>query len=266
MNVDPPADHQAAEPKINRYLTQSHPLLLTGAGISAESGIPTFRDAQNGLWSRFDPEELASPAAYREDKALVWGWYVWRMAMVRAAQPNAGHRALAELARLKPGLTLVTQNVDDLHERAGSAGVIHLHSNLFAPRCFACARPFGEFAVPEDALDQPALRRMPPRCAHCGGWVRPGVVWFGEPLPKAAWKQARAAAQQCDLLVLVGTSGVVYPAASLPEIARAHCAKVVEINPQVTELSAQADQVWRATAADALPQWVEALAVAAGGG
>lgn len=237
-----------------RVRQSRHPLILTGAGISAESGIPTFRDAQNGLWSQFDPEDLATPEAYRADKALVWGWYVWRMAMVRAAQPHAGHHALAELARLKPGLTVVTQNVDDLHERAGSVDVLHLHGSLFASRCFACARPCGDVELPADAIDRPTLRLPPPRCEHCGGPVRPGVVWFGESLPAEAWQQARAAAEACDLLLAIGTSGVVHPAASLPGIAKAHGARVVEINPIATELSDQADAVWRVTAGEGLPQ------------
>lgn len=235
-------------------------VILTGAGMSAESGIPTFRDAQNGLWSQFDPTQLASAEAYREDKALVWGWYVWRMAMVRRAQPHAGHRALAQLAVLKPGTTVVTQNVDDLHERAGSPGVLHLHGSLFASRCFACARPCSEIAIPAEAAEQPTLRLMPPRCGHCGGYVRPGVVWFGERMPQGPWKQAVESVSRCDLLIAVGTSGVVYPAASLPAMAKAAGARVLEINPVATELSVQADLTWRTTAAEGLPALVALLA------
>ncbi|MDE1894798.1 MAG: NAD-dependent deacylase [Xanthomonadaceae bacterium] len=234
-------------------------VILTGAGMSAESGIPTFRDAQNGLWSQFDPLRLASAAAYRDDKALVWGWYVWRMAMVRQAQPHAGHRALAQLAALKPGMTVVTQNVDDLHERAGSADAIHLHGNLFASRCFACARPAGDVGIPTCAVSEPTLRLPPPRCTHCDGHIRPGVVWFGEPLPETSWQQAVERAHGCDLLLAVGTSGVVYPAASLPGIARARGARVVEINPVATDLSCKADAVWRTTAGEGLSKLFAAL-------
>ncbi len=208
-----------------------HLMVFTGAGVSAESGIPTFRDALTGLWQRFDPAELATPEAFRRDPALVWGWYEWRRARVLAAQPNPAHVAIAALARHVPKLTLVTQNVDDLHERAGSTAVIHLHGSLHAPRCFDCARPFAGLS---DAPAEPAEGRRlePPRCPHCGGWVRPGVVWFGEELPEQALRQACAAAEACDLLLSVGTSGVVWPAARIPGLALQAGATVVHINPQ----------------------------------
>jgi len=234
-------------------------VVLTGAGMSAESGIPTFREAHAGLWSRFDPQELASPAAWRRDKALVWGWYAWRMAKVRGAQPHAGHRALAGLGHARSGLTLVTQNVDDLHERAGSEDAVHLHGSLFASRCFACARPAGNVALPPDAADSPSLRLEPPACTHCGGSIRPGVVWFGEALPQDAWERASQAARECEVLIAVGTSGVVQPAASLPASAKARGAKVAEINPVATDVSNVMDLVWRAPAGEALPLLVAAL-------
>lgn len=234
-------------------------VLLTGAGMSAESGIPTFRDAQNGLWSRFDPEDLATARAYQNDKALVWGWYVWRMAMVRAAQPHAGHQALAELAAIKPGLSIITQNVDDLHERAGSKEIVHLHGSLFASRCFACGRPHEDVHIPPDAAEKPSLHLMPPRCTHCGGYVRPGVVWFGERLPELAWRKAERLVAGCDLLVAIGTSGLVFPAASLPGAAKQRGAKVVEINPTRTQLSDEADLSLRCTAGAALSMLVAAL-------
>jgi len=240
---------------IYRWLLEAESVVvLTGAGMSAESGIPTFRDAKNGLWSKFDAASLATAQAFRNDKELVWGWYVWRMAMVRCAQPNSGHLALAKLARLKLGLTIVTQNVDDLHERAGSPDVIHLHGSLFSSRCFACARPSTEFELPPDAASSPALRETPPRCIHCGGYIRPGVVWFGEPLPVDGWKQAVERAKHCDLLLAIGTSGVVQPAAGLPRIAKASGTRVVEINPVETELSNDMDLVWRAPATQALSE------------
>lgn len=234
-------------------------VVLTGAGMSAESGIPTFRDAQNGLWSRFDPEDLATARAYQQDKALVWGWYVWRMATVRAAQPHAGHLALAELAAIKPSLSIVSQNVDDLHERAGSKEVIHLHGSLFASHCFACGRPHDDVCLPPEAAQKPSLRLMPPRCSHCGGYVRPGVVWFGETLPKLAWRRAERWVTDCDLLVAIGTSGIVFPAASLPSVARHRGTKVVETNPVRTQLSDQVDLSWRSTAGEALSGLLAAL-------
>lgn len=225
-------------------------LVLGGAGMSAESGVPTFRGARDGLWARFDPGALATPEAWAADPALVWAWYLWRMALVRRACPHAGHRALAEAARLRP-LELVTQNVDDLHERAGSTGVVHLHGELFAHRCADCARPHAEVAIPAPgAVPQ---RLEPPRCAHCGGRVRPGVVWFGEPLPEAAFDAARRMAAACDLMLVVGTSGLVQPAAGLPLLARRAGACLVEVNPEPGGLSPHMDFSLRMTAAEALP-------------
>jgi len=208
-----------------------HVVVFTGAGVSAESGIPTFRDSLTGLWERFDAAALATPDAFRQDPALVWGWYEWRRMKVLQAQPNPAHRAIAELARHVPRLTLVTQNVDDLHERAGNTDVIHLHGSLHRPRCLRCGRE------PDEPLAMPAepdagRRLEPPRCMHCAGQLRPGVVWFGEQLPGEALDKAFAAAQACDLLLSVGTSGVVYPAAQVPELAWDAGAVVVHVNPQ----------------------------------
>lgn len=226
-----------------------HVCVLTGAGMSAESGIPTFRGTHDSLWSRFDPMRLATAEAWREDPALAWGWYRWRMQLVRDAQPNAGHRALAALAQRVP-LWLVTQNVDDLHERAGSTVDAHVHGSLFALRCIICGRAH---AGPlEDYVDG-KQRVEPMRCTDCEGRIRPGVVWFGEALPDDAWDAATDAAMDCALMLVVGTSGLVYPAAGLPALARRHGATVVEINPEATALSTDADHVWRATAAQALP-------------
>ncbi len=226
-----------------------HVCVLTGAGMSAESGIPTFRGTHESLWSRFDPMRLATAEAWREDPALVWGWYRWRMHLVRDAQPNAGHRALAALAHRVP-LSLVTQNVDDLHERAGSIVDAYVHGSLFALRCFACGRLHD--GDQDDYVD--GVQRIEPmRCAACGDRIRPGVVWFGEALPDDAWDAATDTATRCSLMLVVGTSGLVYPAAGLPALARRHGATVVEINPEPTALSAEADHVWRAPAAQALP-------------
>jgi NAD-dependent deacetylase len=205
---------------------------LTGAGMSAESGVPTFRDALTGLWSRFDAVSLATEAAFRRDPALVWGWYRWRAAMVRRAQPNAGHLGIAEFARPGHAVDVVTQNVDDLHERAGSSEVIHLHGRLLASRCLDCGMTRNPDPIVEglDAIAE-GVRETPPACEACGGPFRPGVVWFGEALPEDAWASAVAVLERCDLLVVVGTSGLVQPAASLPQLARGRGARVVEINP-----------------------------------
>ena len=207
-----------------------HLVVFTGAGVSAESGIPTFRDALSGLWERFDPAELATPEAFARDPALVWGWYEWRRMKVLQAQPNPAHRAIAALAERVPKLTLITQNVDDLHERAGSRDVIHLHGSLHAPRCFACGRPHAISEVPEEPAE--GRRLEPPRCQRCNGKVRPGVVWFGEALPEAALRAAFKAAGECDVLLSIGTSGVVQPAASIPQLALQAGATVAHINPQ----------------------------------
>jgi NAD-dependent deacetylase len=231
--------------------------VLTGAGMSAESGIPTFRDAQVGLWERFDPMELATPRAWEEDPARVWAWYAWRAHLVSTAEPNAGHRALtAWQRRTGVELSVVTQNVDDLHERAGSEVLAHVHGSLFALRCAVCGRA-GETAYP--SLEEPVERLDPPTCAHCGGSVRPGVVWFGEALPEEQFFAGVEAAQHADLLLVVGTSGLVHPAATVPHLAGARGVPVVEVNPRGTEVTEAADQVWRATAAQALPALLASL-------
>lgn len=220
-------------------ITGCHVTILSGAGISAESGIPTFRDALTGLWERFDASDLATANAFRSDRDLVWGWYEWRRMLVMRAKPNPGHLAIARLTELVPKLTLITQNVDDLHERAGSRDVIHLHGSLFAPRCFACARPHAFTHEPDEP--EGGRRLKPPRCLHCGGYVRPGVVWFGEALPQDAIAAAMRAVEDCDLMLVVGTSGIVHPAAALPALAKKRGVKVVQINPHPTELDADCD-------------------------
>jgi NAD-dependent deacetylase len=225
--------------------------VLTGAGMSAESGVPTFRDAQTGLWSRYDVAALATPDAWAADAGLVWAWYQWRAELVRGAKPNAGHLALAEW---NANVRIITQNVDDLHERAGSANVEHLHGSLFAPRCSECGR-----AADVDPVCEPAERIPPPSCTHCASPVRPGVVWFGEGLPEAPWQAAIDAVENCDVLLVVGTSGVVYPAAGLPSVARGAGKNVIEINPVATDLTDQVDFSWRTTAALGLPAIVAGI-------
>lgn len=233
---------------VARLQRAEHVCVLTGAGISAESGVPTFRDAQSGLWARFDPLELATPEAFERDPALVWRWYRWRRELVRAAEPNAGHFALARLARRVPRLTLVTQNVDALHQRAGSEDVIEFHGNLFETRCVRqdCA------VSCDDSADVP-------RCADCGGPLRPGVVWFGEAIDAARLEASFAAAAACDLFLSVGTSSLVVPAAGLADVAMRSGAAIAEINPQPTDMSAAFDFAIAARAGAVLPELVDSL-------
>jgi NAD-dependent deacetylase len=233
-------------------------VVFTGAGMSAESGVPTFRDDLTGLWARFDAQQLATPEAFHADPDLVWGWYEWRRARVLRAGPNAGHLAVAAIEARVPGSTVVTQNVDDLHERAGSRDPIHLHGSLFAPRCVgepAHPVPVPD-AGPDDGTEEGPL--PPPRCAACGALARPGVVWFGEMLPEAALAAAVDAASACDVLLTVGTSGVVYPAAEIPSVAARFGAVVIQVNPEPTPLDAVCAVNLRGPAAGVLPALVAA--------
>jgi NAD-dependent protein deacetylase/lipoamidase len=203
-----------------------HVVALTGAGISAESGVPTFREAQTGLWAEFDAAELAAPEAFERAPQRVWDWYAWRRELIAGARPNAGHAAIVELERRVAAFTLVTQNVDGLHQRAGSGRVIELHGNIGRTRCSA------EGQVVDHWVDrQPG----PPVCPRCGAPLRPDVVWFGEPLPFDALDEAERAARRCDVLLTVGTSSVVYPAAALPAIAAQHGALIIVVNPEATD-------------------------------
>jgi NAD-dependent deacetylase len=227
-----------------------HIVVLTGSGVSAESGVPTFRDAQTGLWARYRPEDLATPQAFQRDAQLVWSWYEWRRGLVRGAAPNDAHRALATLAQRHPPLTLITQNVDGLHQRAGSPSVIEFHGNLFVDRCSRA----GCHAQP--CRDEPVS--APPSCPRCGKRMRPGVVWFGESIPEEAMTAAEAAVASCDVFLSLGTSSQVYPAAAFADLAARHGACVVELNPQVTALSPRAGFCIRDQAATALPALVAA--------
>jgi NAD-dependent deacetylase len=225
-------------------------LVLTGAGMSAESGIPTFRDSMTGLWSRFDPAALASDEGFRANPAGVWAWYAERRAGVRAAQPNAGHLALGDFSRRRPGvLTVVTQNVDDLHQRAGNADTIRLHGDILRDQWLdPCPRRGGPPC--DTAWARPG---EPPVCGECGNLLRPGVVWFGENLPLAALDAAEQAAEQATLVLVVGTSGSVWPAAGLAARARQAGAWVAIVNPHPSEIDADAHQIVRGTAAGVLP-------------
>jgi NAD-dependent deacetylase len=208
---------------------------LTGAGVSAASGIPTFRGA-DGLWQKLRAETLATPEAFANDPRLVWEWYDWRRQMIRDARPNAAHDVLARWTRDHAGFTLITQNVDGLHERAGAERLIRLHGSIWHVRCWQRC-PTGRDDWREDATPLPTL---PPRCPHCGGLVRPAVVWFGEPLDPAI-VDAATAATACDVFLTIGTSSVVYPAAGLVHQARQRGALTVEINPDRTVATAAVD-------------------------
>jgi NAD-dependent deacetylase len=223
--------------------------VLTGSGISAESGVPTFRDAQIGLWARYDPMDLATPEAYQRDPRLVWEWYAWRRELVQKADPNPGHEALAELERLVPQYALLTQNVDGLHRRAKSENVIELHGNIMRSKC---SREDVIVEPQEDDAD------VPPSCPHCGASLRPGVVWFGEALPSEAFAAAFDATRSCELFLSVGTSGLVQPAASLPFEALQHGAMVVEVNTSYTPLTRHADYALRGLAGEVLTALMKA--------
>lgn len=227
-----------------------HVCVLTGAGVSAESGVPTFREAQDGLWSHYDPQELATPEAFLADPKLVWRWYRWRRELVADAQPNPGHLAIAQLDKLVPRLSLVTQNVDNLHQRAGSKDVVEFHGNIFEDRCYAD----GTTHVGDDSLDVPT-------CPDCGGHLRPGVVWFGEAIPEEALNESCAAAVDCDVFLSVGTSSVVYPAAGLAELAKDNGALVVEINPEPTRGAASFDFAIAEKSGVVLPELLESLSL-----
>lgn len=250
--------------QVTRALLQARRIVVfSGAGMSAESGIGTFRNAPDSHWSRFDSRELASPDGWRANPQRVWAWYESRRAEVLAAQPNAGHFAIAQLARALHARTgrevqvdVVTQNVDNLHERAGSTGVVHLHGSLFAPRCFACARP-GAFA--DGVPDRKATEVEPPSCGHCGGRIRPGVVWFGEAMPQAEFRLAEDLVDACDAMLVIGTSGVVFPAAELPINAHHLDKFVAEINPTPSNLVQYMRVQWPTSAAQGLPELLQLL-------
>jgi NAD-dependent deacetylase len=218
--------------------------VLTGAGISAESGIPTFR-GEGGLWKSYRAEDLATPEAFARDPMLVWEWYDWRRQRIAPALPNPAHRALVELEDRTPRFTLITQNVDGLHDLAGSRGILKLHGDIWSLRCTACRAEWTDRRAPLPAL--------PPRCA-CGGLARPGVVWFGEALPPGVMEQASVAASAADVLLVVGTSAVVYPAAGLVPYARRAGAKVIEVNLEETPFSRAVDCALQGKAGEILPQ------------
>jgi NAD-dependent deacetylase len=227
-----------------------HVCVLTGAGISAESGIPTFRDALTGLWASFRPEDLATPEAFERDPKFVWDWYEFRRELIRKAEPNPGHFALAQLAGRVPRFTLVTQNVDGLHQRAGSTGVLEYHGNILRDRC--CV----EQVIADRSEDS---RHGLPRCAACGGLLRPDVVWFGEAIPRGPMLAAADAAEGCDVFLSIGTSSLVYPAAGLAESALRAGATVIEVNTDRTDLTPAADVVLAGPSGELLPRLLDMI-------
>lgn len=223
-----------------------HIVVLTGAGVSAESGIPTFREAQTGLWAKFDPEDIATPYAFKRNPQLVWEWYAWRRELLDDKEPNAGHYALAQMERLANRFTLITQNVDGLHQVAGNKHPIELHGNITRYKCFDRHHPIADLGGGN-----------PPRCPRCGSFVRPDVVWFGEGLSETQLTEAFNASEACQVFFSIGTSALVYPAAWLPEAAVQAGAVLVEINPERTPLSRYADYLLSGRSGEILPQLVE---------
>ncbi len=232
---------------VREWLRQANSVaVLTGAGVSAESGVPTFR-GNNGLWKQRRPEDLATPGAFARNPELVWEWYDWRRSVLAQANPNPGHYALAELEKRVSKFTLITQNVDGLHELAGSRNVLRLHGSIWRVRCLACNEERFDQRIP--------FPENPPKC-ECGGTLRPGVVWFGEALPQDVWKAAENAARSAELFLVIGTSAVVYPAAGLAQIAKSSGARVVEINIAETSLSDRIDQFLQGPSGELLPQLI----------
>ena len=246
----------ALEQAVNVLRNVRRVTVLTGAGVSKESGVPTYRDALTGLWANYNFQDLASSQGFLRDPAAVWDWYEARRSQLRDVLPNAGHLALAELARRFEQFVLITQNVDDLHERGGSRDVIHLHGHLMETKCFFDCRGNPTRVEPKDYV----LRDVsPPACPHCGRWLRPNVVWFTEMLPQDDYQRAESASAACDVMLVVGTSGLVYPAASLPPIAAMTGATVIEVNPEETDISQVAHIHLRGPSGTVLPQVLEAL-------
>lgn len=233
-------------------------VVLTGAGVSKESGIPTFRDAMDGLWSQYDPQDLATPEAFRKNPKLVWDWYEYRRQKVGAVKPNPGHYAIAEFEDLLPQVVVITQNVDSLHKQAGSTDVVELHGNIARHKCFENCR--GNPTLVDVSLLEWDQQTEPPKCPHCGAYVRPDVVWFTEALPTDALNRAVTLSQSADVMLIVGTSGVVQPAASLPYRAkRWGNAYLIDVNPIQDEITPMCDLFLQGASGDILPQIVRAM-------
>jgi NAD-dependent deacetylase len=229
----------------------------TGAGMSKESGIPTFREAREGLWSRYDPQQLATRDGFSRDPARVWGWYNYRRGLIADCSPHAGHESLAELERYVSRLVVVTQNIDGLHRRAGSSALLELHGNINRFKCFERNHAV-EIVIPVCAEDGPL---PPPRCAECGSYIRPDVVWYGEMLPAGVYEEAESLAGSCDVMLVVGTSGLVYPAASLPSVTQGGGGLVIEVNTEPSAITSGADIFLEGQAGQVLPTLVAAVSV-----
>jgi len=241
-------DRRIVERLKDRFASSRHIVALTGAGVSAESGVPTFR-GKDGLWNNFDATQLATPQAFARDPRIVWDWYSWRRGLISRAEPNAGHQALVRIENLVEDFLLITQNIDGLHQRAGSRNIVELHGNIWRARCTAgCG-----------TIRLQGLAEQPPRCV-CGALLRPDVVWFGEPLPDAELSRALDAAKKSEMFLVLGTSAAVYPAAELPLIAKESGAFVIEINTEETPLSRISDISIRGKTGDYLPEIVSILA------
>lgn len=238
------ADRLAAAKKV---------VVFTGAGVSQESGIATFRDRDDGLWAQYDPLDMASIDGFLRDPDLVWRWYEHRFGIIARAEPNAGHTAIAELERLLPQVTVVTQNIDGLHQAAGSTDVIELHGTMRSFKCLYGAH--SGFTIDEVH----ATGQKPPRCPRCGELLRPDVVWFGEALPPDAWQRAQHLAGTCEALLMAGTSAIVYPAAALPLLALEAGATVIDVNPEPNAMSRRVDCYLQGRGGDVLPELVAAV-------
>ncbi len=237
-------EHRFSDALRNALDHATHVVAFTGAGISAESGVPTFR-GPNGIWSKFKPEELASMDAFMKNPALVWEWYAHRRTIIASVKPNPGHVALAQMEKLFPHFTLVTQNIDNLHRRAGSVRVHELHGNIERSYCVQCGKMYPNVTVPE--------QEQVPRCTACGGIIRPDVVWFGEMLPEDEWEASASASEHAEVFLSIGTSAVVYPAASLPLMAKRRGAYLVEVNTEPTPLTETADEFLQGSSGAILP-------------
>jgi NAD-dependent deacetylase len=251
--LDDPRHDDALQTAARAVARSARLAVFTGAGISKESGIPTFREPETGLWAQYDPMQLATPEAYRKDPAFVWSWYEHRFGVAAAAEPNPGHVAIAELEELLPRVVVITQNIDGLHQRAGSTHVIELHGTMHSFRCVDGKHSgFGwdDFAGQDE---------KPPRCPECGDYLRPEVVWFGEGLPPDALSAAQQLSAACDVMLIVGTSGVVYPAAAIPMIAGEAGATVIDVNPERDALSQMSDVFLPGPGGEVLPALVAAV-------
>jgi NAD-dependent deacetylase len=251
--IDDPRADDALQTAARAVARSAKLVVFTGAGVSKESGIPTFREPETGLWAKYDPMQLATPEAYERDPAFVWSWYEHRFGALAGAEPNPGHFAIAELELLRPRVAVITQNIDGLHQRAGSTRVVELHGTMHSFRCVGGRHRgygWGDFA------DQ---KEKPPRCPECGEYLRPEVVWFGEGLPPDALDAAQQLSASCDAMLIVGTSGVVYPAAAMPMVAHEAGAIVIDVNPQPDALSRMSDVFLRGPGGEVLPALVAAV-------